>query len=129
VSRIARWYLGYGAVVGGALLLLLLVGTQAAHSEAEIALAPLLGVVVPLPMLLSGVALRRRWRGAWVLCVVLPLLMGAGVARLWGRPQPPRAAGLLASFVFSAVAAQLYFLPGATVLALLVVARLRRGAA
>ncbi|MEP6834129.1 MAG: hypothetical protein ABJB74_12075 [Gemmatimonas sp.] len=126
MHRLARWYLGYSATVGGVLLLLLVVGTQAAHSGAELALAPLLGVIVPLPMLVVGLTVRREWRGAPVLCAMLPLLMMGGLAFVWGRPQPPRASGLGASFLFNAVSAQLYFLPGAIIFGIWGVVRAHR---
>jgi hypothetical protein len=123
--------LGYGLLVGGGLFLLLLVGTQAARSPAEAILAILLGVIAPVPTLLVGVGLRRGWKIAPALCVLVPVVLAVVVAQVWGRPEPPRTAGLLTSAVFNLEYSQLYFLPG-TILGLIAMAhaglrRHRRG--
>jgi hypothetical protein len=116
MRKLGSLYIGYGSIVGGLLLMLLLVGTQAARSGAEAGLGLLLGIAAPLPMLLLGVALRRGWKPAPILCAVAPIVLITIVARVWGQPQPPREAGLLASFLFNAAYSQLYFLPGTIVL-------------
>jgi hypothetical protein len=115
MKKLASFYLGYGAAVGGGLFLLALVGTQAAHSAADAISAVLLGLVAPLPMLLPGVALWRGWKAAPIPCIVVPVVMTIGLARVWGRPQPTYFDGALAGFVFNAQYRQLYFLPGAIV--------------
>jgi len=123
MNKLARYYLGYGFVVGGLLFLLLLVGTQAARSSTEATLAILLGLIAPMPTLLVGVALRRNWKSAPILCVLVPVALALVVARVWGRPEPPRTAGELTSAVFNAQYSQLYFLPGLILLGMIVIGR------
>lgn len=126
MAKLARYYFGYGFVVGGLLFLLMLVATQAAHSGAEAFAAIVLGLVAPVPMFFLGHALRRGWRAAPLLCALAPLLLAIVVARVWGQPQPPRADGVWRSAVFNAEYSRLYFLPGAVVLAVIVLVRALR---
>ena len=123
MNSLGRFYLGYGFLVGAPLFLLLLVGTQAAHSSAEALLAILLGVLAPMPMLLLGVALRRGWKAAPILCIATPVAFSFVVAQVWGLPHPTRADGLLRSAIFDAKYGQLYYLPGMIVLGAVVAIR------
>lgn len=123
MKKLGDIYIGYGFLVGGALFLLLLVGTQAAHSTSEAVLALVLGLITPIPMLVLGVALRRGWKAAPLLCIAAPLVLSSLVAHVWARPQPPWSAGALTSFIFNAEYGQLYFLPCAIVLGVIVAAR------
>ena len=123
MKKLGDIYFGYGFLVGGVLFLLLLVGTQAAHSTSEALAALVLGLITPIPMLLLGVALRRGWKAAPLLCISAPLLLSFLVLRVWARPQPHWSAGALTSFIFNAEYSQLYFLPCAIVLGAIVAAR------
>ncbi|MEP6619409.1 MAG: hypothetical protein ABJE47_08840 [bacterium] len=120
LQRLGRFYLLYGAAVGGCLYLLLLVGTQAARSTAEMFAGPALGLVVPLPMILVAVALMQEWRFAVWLAEGVAVLMAGCVFATWTAAEPTRATPVLRSFVFGLVSGQRYFLPGAVILAVLV---------
>jgi hypothetical protein len=122
LARLGRAYLIYGAVVGGPLLLLLLIGTQAARSLGEMAAAPLVGILMPAPMLVVGVALERgrdSRLGVW-LAFTAPVLMAAAYFTASRWPQPTRATPLRTAFEYSLFTGQEFFLPGAAALALLV---------
>jgi hypothetical protein len=130
LARLGRAYLIYSLVVGGPLLLLLLIGTQAARSFGEMAAAPLVGLLMPLPMLVVGLALERGRNarvGVW-LAFTVPLLMAAAYVAANRWPQPTRATPLLTAFEYSLFTGQEFFLPGAVVLALLVAQAARRAA-
>jgi hypothetical protein len=127
LKKLGSLYLNYAFVVGGGLLALLLIGTQAARSTGEAVVAIVLGLSAPIPMLLLGLSLRRGWRVAPLLCFAAPIVMGFAVSRVWGHSEPTRTAGLMASFVFNGQYSQLYYLPGAVVLGALVLATLVRG--
>jgi len=101
MKKLGDTYFGYGFLVGGALFLLLLIGTQAAHSTTEALVALVLGLITPIPMLLLGVAVKRGWKAAPFLCIAAPLVLGFLVAHVWARPQPPWSTGALTSFILT----------------------------
>jgi hypothetical protein len=116
----AWFYLGYGGGVGGLLYFLILVGTQAARSETEVIAALIFGLLPPLPMLVVGYSLRRKWKHAQTLALAVPVVMGLLVALVWQTPEPTRAAALTYSLAFNMAISQIYFLPGAVVFGLCV---------
>ena len=126
MKKLGRLYLGYAGFVGGPLFLLMVVATQAAHSEAEAVAAVLLGLVTPIPMIAVGIAVYRRWRVAPLLSSATPFALGFMVSRVWGQPQPSRAAGAMKAFLFNLDYSQLYYLPGAIGLGALVVRHVLR---
>lgn len=119
-QTISRWYLLLGSLVGAPLFLLLLVGTQAAHSTGEMHLGMLLGMLQFAPMFLLSWAL-PRWRpvATW-LAVAYPVAVGIGALVLRALAQPHRAPPLGYFMAYYFVYGQLYYLPFAAILAVVV---------
>lgn len=119
-QTISRWYLLLGGLVGAPLFLLLLVGTQAAHSTAEMYLGMLLAVLQLAPMLLLAWAI-DRWRPVAIwLAVAYPVAIGIGglVLRTFSQPHRDTPLGYSSAYYF--VYGQLYYLPFAAILAVVV---------
>lgn len=122
-QRIGQWYMVLGAIIGAPLGFLLLVGTQAAHSRAEMYLGFLSAALQLAPMIGLGFALEKEQRWARWAAIAFPLLILAGQVMLRGHPVPsvanPR--GDAYDTVYYLVYGQRYYLPFALIMAVVIV--------
>jgi hypothetical protein len=121
--KIGQWYLAAGAVIGGPLGLLLLIGTQAARSSAEMYLGFLSAALQLVPMMGLGLAIEREQRWARWAAIVFPLAIAVAQVVLRSYPVPRRGDALGDSYamVYYLVYGQRYYLPFALILAIVIV--------
>jgi hypothetical protein len=122
-KKIGQWYMTLGAVIGAPLGLLLVVGTQAAHSRAEMYSGFLLAAVQLVPMIGLGFAIEKEQRWARWAAIAFPVLILAGQLRLRGYALPrvanPR--GGMYDTLYYLVYGQRYYLPFAAIMAVVIV--------
>lgn len=121
--KIGQWYLVAGALIGGPLGLLLVVGTQAARSSAEMYLGFLSAALQLVPMMGLGLAIERDQRWARWAALVFPLAIAGAQVVLRSYPPPRRgdAFGETYATVYYLVYGQRYYLPFALLLAVVIV--------
>jgi hypothetical protein len=119
--RVGQWPQIVAAIVGVPVFLLLMVGTQAARSTIEAFLGMVVATLTPVPMLALGATIRKRLPFAKVAAIAYPVVLGLAQLALKFLP-PPRRDGPLYDLCYNFIAGQLYYLPFAGILALIVVA-------
>jgi len=127
-QRIGRWYMILGTMIGAPLGLLLVVGTQAARSSAEMFLGFASAALQLVPMIGLGFAIEKEQRWARWAAVAFPVLILVGQLVLRGHPLPSRAnpRGDMYDTTYYLVYGQRYYLPFALIMAVVIVHALVR---